>query len=121
MGPLSYLLVAGGVDVKWWSSSTVMEMFFFVWFGYVYSRWCQLYGKCGFCSLMIDEGVCDMLDVLHSLQECDGNNVPSLLTQLVEGSFVTDLESVEGIFQVAVEFFFVVFVGDDVRLFFGGG
>ena len=47
--------------------------------------------------------------------------VSQWLTQLVEGSFVTDLESVEGIFQVAVEFFFVVFVGDDVRLFFGGG
>ena len=55
---------------------------FFIWFGYARSSWCWLYGKCRFRGLVIDEGVCNMLDVSCSVQKCDGENVPRLVIQL---------------------------------------
>ena len=44
---------------------------FFVGFGYARYRWCRLEGKYRFCSLMVDEVVCDMLYVSYPLKERD--------------------------------------------------
>ena len=47
---------------------------------------------------MIDEGVCDILDVFCPLKELDGDEFPCLVIQLGEGGFVADFEGVKGIF-----------------------
>ena len=60
----------------WWGRCKMMVSehgggFFFVGFGYARSRWCRLEGKYRFCSLMVDEVVCDMLYVSYPLKERD--------------------------------------------------